>query len=363
MERGSGRLERPRRNPYSARQEGENRMHGEKHRIRYGSVAASAALLLIVTVLPGCLDLGGNAPPVAEFHALPFEGYVPLTVAFDAEGSFDPDGDLLAFSWMFGDGGRSDGAQVSHTFTEAGTYSVELTVTDPDGAIARATRRIAVRDTPSGYDAYHYEWEFAGDRIVWDALLPRNLVETYRGRSRSTFVENYDYASYVEEPLDDPTLESLSAVLWNLVDGDELAYRECTLAFVQGVIRYEEDPLNQEYPKYPLETLADQTGDCEDTSILYTSLILAAGIDSYLAFVDTDRDRIPDHVASLVAVPPAYAGRVDCPPGTQRGLFVIDGQLTAFGETTVGPDTQGYLPLGCDPWQLDEQDIISWWGP
>ncbi len=321
------------------------------------------AIIVLLFALPGCLDLTGNVPPVADFVATPFEGYVPLTVEFDAEASFDVDGDPLAFRWDFGDGEIGEGRRVTHVFGEAGTYSVELEVSDPDGEQAIATRRIAVRDAPEGYDVYHYEWEFAGDEVAWDAFLPRNLVETYRDYPRSTFVENYDYASYIEEPLDDPTLESLSAVLWNLVGGDTLAFRECALAFVQGVIRYEEDPANQEYPKYPLETLADRSGDCEDTSILYTSLVLAAGIDAYLAFVDTDGDHIPDHVASLVAVPSTYAGRVDCPPGSYRGLLVLDGHLTALGETTAGPDTLGYLPLGCDPWQLDEQDIISWWGP
>ncbi len=363
MEQGSSLLETTRRNAYSAHQEGENTMHGEKRRVTMGALSAGVGLLLLVTTLPGCLDVGGNTPPSASFVASQFEGYAPLTVLFDASASSDPDGDVLAFGWTFGDGEQGVGEQISHTFTGTKTYTVVLEVSDPDGASSSATRRITVRDTPAGYDVYHFEWEFEGEAIVWDAFLPRDLVETYRERPRSTFVENYDYASYVEEPVDDPTLESLSGVLWNLVDGDELAFRECALAFVQGVIRYEEDPPNQERPKYPLETLADQTGDCEDTSILYTSLVRALGIDSYLAFVDTDNDRIPDHVASLVAVPSTYAGRVNCPPGADRGLFVVDGELTAFGETTAGPDTSGYLPLGCDPWQLDEQDIISWWGP
>jgi len=338
-------------------------MHGEKRRWFTASRIAAVVMSLLVLVVPGCLDFTGNVPPVAGFEATPFEGYVPLTVEFDAAASFDLDGDSLVFRWEFGDGESDEGRQVTHTYVEARTYSVKLEVSDPDGAQGTATRRVVVRDAPEGYAVYHYEWEFAGEEVAWDAFLPTNLVDMYRAYPRSTFVENYDYASYIEEPLDDPTLESLAAVLWNLVEGDALAFRECTLAFVQGVIRYEQDPANQEYPKYPLETLADRTGDCEDTSILYTSLILAAGIDAYLAFVDTDGDRIPDHVASLIAVPSTYAGRVDCPPGSYRGLLVLDGELTALGETTAGPDTLGYLPLGCDPWQLNEQDIISWWGP
>ncbi len=73
-----------------------------------------------------------NLAPVAAATADPLGGDAPLTVAFDASDSFDPDGAFsdLEFSWIFGDGGTASGAQVSHTFVEAGDYRVTLTVSD-----------------------------------------------------------------------------------------------------------------------------------------------------------------------------------------------------------------------------------------
>jgi len=64
----------------------------------------------------------------------PAEGFIPFTVGFDASGSTvasppvdEPDG----YKWEFNDG-TSDayGKYVVHTFTSAGTYLVQLTVTD-----------------------------------------------------------------------------------------------------------------------------------------------------------------------------------------------------------------------------------------
>ena len=69
---------------------------------------------------------------------------VPHTVTFEADVS-DPDGDALSYQWSFGDGVDLDGdgkgdtatsteAAPSWTYTEAGTYTVELIVTDANGA-------------------------------------------------------------------------------------------------------------------------------------------------------------------------------------------------------------------------------------
>jgi PKD repeat protein len=57
-----------------------------------------------------------------------------MTVEFDASGSSDSDGSIIEYAWDFdGDGlydGFSDGAVVSHTFTELGLFQVKLRVTD-----------------------------------------------------------------------------------------------------------------------------------------------------------------------------------------------------------------------------------------
>lgn len=62
---------------------------------------------------------------------------------FDGQGSWDPDGSVLAWAWTFGDGASGNGATVSHSYkARAGTYTVTLTVTD--NTAGRATRSCVV---------------------------------------------------------------------------------------------------------------------------------------------------------------------------------------------------------------------------
>jgi hypothetical protein len=58
-----------------------------------------------------------------------------------------------------------------------------------------------------------------------------------------------------------------------------LEFPDFIVAFVQECITYQDDTTKgaSEYWKYPLETLYDRTGDCEDFSILAAALLDAAG--------------------------------------------------------------------------------------
>jgi parallel beta-helix repeat protein len=87
---------------------------------------------------------GSNQSPVAVASADPDNGDVPLTVQFNSAGSYDPDGQIAAFAWDFGDGNVSSEANPSHTYTVAGTHNATLTVTDEDGATGNATVTIDV---------------------------------------------------------------------------------------------------------------------------------------------------------------------------------------------------------------------------
>lgn len=60
----------------------------------------------------------------------------PATVNFSAAGSFDPDGQIVAVNWDFGDGSRETLSDVAHTFSRPGTFRVRLTVTDDVGITA-----------------------------------------------------------------------------------------------------------------------------------------------------------------------------------------------------------------------------------
>ncbi|MFW5776244.1 MAG: PKD domain-containing protein [Spirochaetota bacterium] len=72
-------------------------------------------------------------PPVAQISRSP-EGDVVVgePVSFDGSGSSDPDGEIVAYAWDFGDGATSTDESPQHTYTTAGSFIVSLTVTDDD---------------------------------------------------------------------------------------------------------------------------------------------------------------------------------------------------------------------------------------
>ena len=85
-----------------------------------------------------------DRPPVAGFTASPQMGPAPLRVQF-SDTSRDPDGDPVSRHWSFGDGSsQSGGLDPSHTYTQAGDYTVKLTVSDPDGKTDSKTRVVSV---------------------------------------------------------------------------------------------------------------------------------------------------------------------------------------------------------------------------
>ena len=116
----------------------------------------------------------GSRTPIAKASADKDSGGTPLTVAFSSAGSEDPDGDPLTYEWDFGDGTpKSTAANPQHTFTAAGNYTVQLTVTDTSGKAGTSavvitvgnTRPTVTLDVPQGGV---YGW---GDEIAYKVTV------------------------------------------------------------------------------------------------------------------------------------------------------------------------------------------------
>jgi len=95
------------------------------------------------------VSTGGEAP-VASFIASPSSGGTPLTVAFNASASTDPNGAIVTYVWSFGDGSTGTGASPLHTYASDGSYTAMLTVTDDDGLKSSVTMLIVVIDGGQG---------------------------------------------------------------------------------------------------------------------------------------------------------------------------------------------------------------------
>lgn len=91
-------------------------------------------------------------PPTAAFVGTPTTGNAPLNVAFTDQST----GTVSSWAWDFGDGGTSTSQNPSHTYTAAGTYTVQLAVSGGAGSDSEVkTSYITVNPAPPAQILYY----------------------------------------------------------------------------------------------------------------------------------------------------------------------------------------------------------------
>lgn len=142
-----------------------------------------------------------------------------------------------------------------------------------------------------------FVWNYDGKVWTLSLHIPEYLYEYYTNKTR---VPSKEYSVYVTHPYDD---EYISTIVSEFVDikaqegYDEIQTINLITGFVQS-LPYASDNVTtsfDEYPRYPVETLVDSGGDCEDTSILTAALLEAYGCDVVLV-------SLPEHMAIGVNV-------------------------------------------------------------
>jgi len=81
-----------------------------------------------------------NALPIANF-TYKLTGSIQDTILFN-DSSTDIDGNIVSWSWDFGDGNFSTGKITTHNYKNEGIFNVTLTVTDDDGGTDKKSRMI-----------------------------------------------------------------------------------------------------------------------------------------------------------------------------------------------------------------------------
>ncbi len=87
-------------------------------------------------------------PPTVVISSSSAVGEAPFSVQFDGRGSTSAQPPIVSYSWDFGDGAGDTGAQASHAFTVAGTYSTTLTVADSAGMSNQSSTPVIISAAP-----------------------------------------------------------------------------------------------------------------------------------------------------------------------------------------------------------------------
>ncbi|MFC2069202.1 hypothetical protein ACFLTP_09400 [Chloroflexota bacterium] len=121
----------------------------------------------------------------------------------------------------------------------------------------------------------HYAWDYDHREWTIELKIPLTLYNHYKEILRPP---TQNYSVYVTHPLDDAYISSIADELRRSAKKEgfnDLETLEFTAAFIQN-FPYTADTVStsyDDYPRYPIETLVDNGGDCEDTSILMASLL------------------------------------------------------------------------------------------
>ncbi|MFP4363731.1 MAG: PKD domain-containing protein [Spirochaetia bacterium] len=113
-------------------------------RIMCSIIITTLFLIMSCSEFMGMLG-GGNEKPVVSIEVSTTSAAIGTEIDFTANAN-DPDGIIDRYYWEFGDGEIQEGENVAYSYTEAGTYTVTLTVTDNDGATANTTQSIEITD-------------------------------------------------------------------------------------------------------------------------------------------------------------------------------------------------------------------------
>ena len=164
---------------------------------------------------------------------------------------------------------------------------VNISLSDDTGNILLDQRVTVVKKNLVA--SWEYRWYYHGDHTLQIPSVEW-LSDYYKGKDRFDIL---DYTAYVFDPFDDHYIGFLVNQLFSLThlttDVEKINF---VASFVQSIDYKKDDPDNEsyEYPRFPLETLKDRQGDCEDKAILAAALLDTLGYNVSLI-------RLPQHMA------------------------------------------------------------------
>ncbi|HUK84999.1 MAG TPA: hypothetical protein VLU95_03975 [Candidatus Acidoferrum sp.] len=140
-----------------------------------------------------------------------------------------------------------------------------------------------------------FSWDYGGNHWTWNLSIPTTLYNAYVAvpDSQRTQIQLSDFGFFTTT--NDQYLQVIAQKFNDTSTSNGFNSQDeanFVLAFVQS-IPYKTDNAStpyQVYPRFPIETLVDDVGDCKSHSILYSTLMLMLG--DGVVFINP-----PDHLA------------------------------------------------------------------
>lgn len=208
----------------------------------------------------------------------------------------------------------SDGTEAAPTQPQQAT--TETTPTQPqqaateeskDGPLIYGDSRVPnYIQTDPQWERLEYTWNaknYIGSPTMW-ITVDANMYQYYKSLNRYYLPE--DYYHYVSDENNEAVIGQIiqnMREIANVMSLDDSAVAREIASFVQQVITYETDSDStgyMEYPRYPIETLYERQGDCEDTTILMAALLREWGYEVMFLL-------IPSHAALAIRTTDDYS--------------------------------------------------------
>ena len=187
---------------------------------------------------------------------------------------------------------------------------------------------------PSAVEYYNqtYTWKYDGYESEYFIGIPKEYYDYYKKQSHSS----RKFENYALSNNDRAVLNKMIATFKE--QGDKRNYTDYQnvmniISFIQAM-PYTSDNVTtgyDEYPRYPIETLVDGGGDCEDSSILAAALLSEMGYGTVLL-------EFPNHLALGVA-----GG-----DGIKGSYYEYNGVKYYYVETTASGYGIGEIPEEID---------------
>lgn len=270
-------------------------------------VAACLLLTVFLTCLSGC---GRRAGASKRISARGRSGGIPAAETSPGYATETP---------------TESSAETLPQYTVGRAYTAEEPTETADassGPLLYGDNRIPDYDpTDPQWETIRFDWECQnGVSTAWAEIsVDANMYRYYRSLGRYYSVAEYYH--YINDENNRALVQGLVDALRDVAKGlhyDAGAVAREIATFVQSCIEYRSDRETagqEDYPKYPIETLYERQGDCEDTSILMAAMLKEFGYE--VGFL-----LLPSHVAVALRTTDDYQGSAYYQIGDKRYLYI-----------------------------------------